>query len=222
MQIVKYKDILDGMIVSPSDLSHKHLYNILLNSVAPRPIAWVSTTSASGELNLAPFSFFNVVCVDPPLLGFSPGLRQPRQPEVGHGEAKDTLRNIRETKEFVVNIVTYELAESMNLTSGEYDASVNEFDLAKLTPEPSKLVRPPRVGESPVSFECKLHQILDFSPAPTSGNLVIGQIVSIHINDANLKDGKLDRNSLDLIGRMGGLQYSRTTERFDMVRPKVE
>jgi flavin reductase (DIM6/NTAB) family NADH-FMN oxidoreductase RutF len=209
------------MIVSPSDLSHSELYGILLNSVAPRPIAWVSTISASGELNLAPFSFFNAVCVDPPLLAFAPGLRAPRQPEVGHGEAKDTLRNVRETREFVVNIVTYELAEAMNLTSGEYDASVNEFEVAKVTPAPSKIVRPPRVAESPVSFECRLHQILDFSPAPTSSSLVIGQVVSIHMNDAHIKDGKLDRNSLDLVGRMGGIQYTRTTQRFEMVRPKV-
>jgi flavin reductase (DIM6/NTAB) family NADH-FMN oxidoreductase RutF len=209
------------MIVSPSEISHNELYGILLNSVAPRPIAWVSTISPSGQHNLAPFSFFNVVCVDPPLLAFAPGLRRPKQPEAGRGEAKDTLRNIRETREFVVNIVTYELREAMNLTSGEYDASVDEFELAKLTPEPSKLVRPPRVAESPVSFECKLHQILDFSPAPTSGSLVIGEIVSIHMNDRHITDGKLDRNSLDLIGRMGGLQYTRTMQRFEMVRPKL-
>jgi len=210
------------MIVSPTDLPHNELYGILLNSVAPRPIAWVSTMSPSGQHNLAPFSFFNVVCVDPPLLAFSPGLRRPKQPEIARGEAKDTLRNIRETGEFVVNVVTYDLREAMNSTSGEYAPSVDEFELAKLTPEPSKIVRPPKVAESPVSFECKLNQILDFSPAPTSGSLVIGQIVSIHINDANLKDGKLDRNSLDLIGRMGGLQYTRTTQRFEMVRPKIE
>src|SRR5271154_5961360 len=209
------------MIVSPSDLLHNELYSILLNSVAPRPIAWVSTVSASGQLNLAPFSFFNVVCVDPPLLAFAPGLRRPKQPEVSHGEAKDTLRNIRETREFVVNIVTYELREAMNLTSGEYDAAVDEFEVAKLTPEPSKIVRPPRVGESPVSFECKLHQILDFSPVPTSSSLVIGEIVTIHMDEAHIQDGKLDRNSLDLIGRMGGMQYTRTTQRFEMVRPKV-
>jgi flavin reductase (DIM6/NTAB) family NADH-FMN oxidoreductase RutF len=134
------------MIVSPSDLQHSELYGILLNSVAPRPIAWVSTMSVSGALNLAPFSFFNAVCADPPLLAFAPGLRRPKQLEVPHGEAKDTLRNVRETKEFVVNIVTYELAEAMNLTSGEYDASVNEFELAKLTPQPSTIVRPPRVA----------------------------------------------------------------------------
>ena len=209
------------MNVRPSDLAHSELYNIVLNSVAPRPIAWVSTASASGQLNLAPFSFFNAVCIDPPLLAFAPGLRQPKQAGASHGEAKDTLRNIRETREFVVNLVTYELAEAMNLTSGEYDASVNEFELAKVTPQPSQVVRPPRVAESPVSFECTLHQILDFSPAPTSSSLVIGKIVSIHMNDAHIKDGKLDRNSLDLVGRMGGLQYTRTTQRFDMVRPKV-
>jgi flavin reductase (DIM6/NTAB) family NADH-FMN oxidoreductase RutF len=208
------------MIVSPSELEHKDLYGLLLNSVAPRPIAWVSTVSASGQPNLAPFSFFNVVSVDPPLLGFSPGLRQSRL-GASRGEAKDTLQNIRETKEFVVNVVTYELAEAMNLTSGEYEASVNEFEVAKLRPEASSVVRVPRVAESPVSFECKLHQIIDFSTAPTSGSLVLGEIVSIHIQDANLKEGKLNRNSLDLIGRMGGLQYTRTTQRFEMVRPKV-
>jgi flavin reductase (DIM6/NTAB) family NADH-FMN oxidoreductase RutF len=209
------------MNVSASDLSHSELYNILLNSVAPRPLAWVSTVSASGQHNLAPFSFFNAVCVDPPLLAFAPGLRQPKNAQTAHGEAKDTLRNVRETREFVVNIVTYELREAMNLTSGEYDSSVDEFELAKLTPAPSTIVRPPRVGESPVSFECKLHQILDFSPAPTSSSLVIGEIVSIHMNDAHIKEGRLDRNSLDMIGRMGGMQYTRTTQRFEMVRPKV-
>jgi flavin reductase (DIM6/NTAB) family NADH-FMN oxidoreductase RutF len=209
------------MIVSPSDLPHNELYSLLLNSVAPRPIAWVSTMSASGQLNLAPFSFFNAVCVDPPLLAFAPGLRRPKRPEAGQGEAKDTLRNIRETGEFVVNIVTYELAEAMNLTSGEYDPSVDEFELARVTPEASTVVRPPRVAESPVSFECRHYQILDFSLEPTSSSLVIGRIVSIYVKDAHMKEGKLDRNSLDLIGRMGGMQYTRTTQRFEMVRPKA-
>ena len=210
------------MNVSPSEISHSDLYGILLNSVAPRPIAWVSTVSPSGHRNLAPFSFFNAVCVDPPLLAFAPGLRQPKQRGAVHGEPKDTLRNIRETKEFVVNIVTHDLLQPMNVTSGEYDPSVNEFELAKVTPLPSRLVRPARVAESPVSFECKLYQILDFSPAPTSSSLVIGEVISIHMNDAHIKDGRLDRNSLDLIGRMGGIQYTRTTDRIELARPKVE
>jgi flavin reductase (DIM6/NTAB) family NADH-FMN oxidoreductase RutF len=211
----------NNMNVSPSEISHSDLYGILLNSVAPRPIAWVSTVSASGRPNLAPFSFFNAMCVDPPLLGFAPGLRQPKQGDVAHGEPKDTLRNIRETKEFVVNVVTHDLLQPMNVTSGEYDPSVNEFELAKVTPLPSRLVRPARVAESPVSFECKLYQILDFSPAPTSSSLVIGEVVSIHMDDAHTKDGRLDRNSLDLVGRMGGIQYTRTTDRIELARPKV-
>jgi flavin reductase (DIM6/NTAB) family NADH-FMN oxidoreductase RutF len=209
------------MNVSPADLSHSELYGMILNSVAPRPIAWVSTVGASGQPNLAPFSFFNCVCVDPPLLAFAPGLRPPKTPGAAHGEAKDTLRNVRETREFVVSIVTYELAEAMNLTSGEYDASVNEFELAQIATAPSQVVKVPRVAASPVSFECRLYQILDFSSSPKSGSLVIGEIVSIHVDDANMKDGKVDRNSLDLIGRMGGIQYTRTTQRFEIVRPKV-
>ena len=209
------------MYVQASDLPHNELYGLILNTVAPRPIAWVSTLSASGQPNLAPFSFFNAVCIDPPLLAFAPGHRQPKQPDSHHGDPKDTLRNVRETKEFTINVVTYALAEAMNVTSGDYDATVNEFELAKVTPLPSNLVRPPRVAESPVSFECRLHRILDFSPAPTSSSLVIGQVVSIHIDDAHLNNGKLDRNSLDLIGRMGGIQYTRTVERFELARPKV-
>ena len=211
---------MDALI---SQLSPREIYSILLHSIAPRPIAWVSSQSTAGQPNLAPFSFFNCVSVDPPMLAFSPGLRAPKEvPSTQHGEPKDTLRNIRETKEFVVSVVTYDLREHMNATSGEYDATVNEFELAKLKPVASQAVRPPRVGESPLSFECKLHQIIDFSPKPTGSSLVIGQVVAVHIDDAHLKDGRLDPNSLDLIGRMGGLQYTRTRDRFEMVRPKVE
>jgi flavin reductase (DIM6/NTAB) family NADH-FMN oxidoreductase RutF len=209
------------MHVNVSQLSYNELYSILLSSIGPRPIAWVSTLSAAGQANLAPFSFFNCVSVDPPLLAFAPGLRVPKDNSI-HGEPKDTLRNVRETKEFVISVVTYGLREPMNQSSGEYDHTVNEFEMAKVTPLPSQVVRPPRVGESPVSFECKLHQILDFSTAPTSSSLVIGEIVAIHIDDAQLRDGRLDRDSLDLIGRMGGAQYTRTTHRFELIRPKVD
>ncbi len=122
----------------------------------------------------------------------------------------------------MINVVTFELAEAMNLTSGDYEACINEFELAKVASAPSKVVRPRRVAESPVSFECKLRQILDFNPGPEGGSLVIGEIVSVHINEHHLKEGRIDRNSLDLIGRIGGMQYTRTTQRFEMVRPKVE
>jgi len=209
------------MNVTPSELPHRELYDILISCVAPRPIAWVSTLSASGEPNLAPFSFFNCVSARPPLLAFSPALRAPQPPNPASGEPKDTLRNIRETKEFVVGVVTYDLLEPMNTTSGEYESTVNEFELAKLTPVPSRIVRPARVGESPVSFECKLRQILEFSSEPAGGALVIGEIVAVHIEDRHLKDGRIDRNSLDLIGRMGGIQYTRTRDRIELARPDV-
>jgi flavin reductase (DIM6/NTAB) family NADH-FMN oxidoreductase RutF len=213
------------MDVIPSQLAHREVYNILLSAVAPRPIAWVSSLSAAGQPNLAPFSFFNVVCAEPPLLAFAPSMRSTKKSGAAAGEpggeAKDTLRNIRETREFVINVVTYELAEAMNLTSGDYDAAINEFEVAKLASAPSKVVRPRRVAESPVSFECKLHQILDFNPGPDGSSLVIGEIVSIHVDERHLKEERIDRNSLDLIGRMGGMQYTRTTQRFELVRPKV-
>jgi len=119
----------------------------------------------------------------------------------------------------VVNVVTFAVAEAMNLTSGEYDSSVDEFALANLTTRPSRVVRPPQVAESPVSFECKLNRIIDFGTEPGSSSLVIGEIVCVHFADSVLKEGRLDPDSLDLIGRMGGTQYSRTTGRFNMKRP---
>lgn len=206
------------MNVQPGALSHREFYHILISAVAPRPIAWVSTLSRAGQPNLAPFSFFTVVSAKPPLLGFSPALRQ-----IGSdSNPKDTLYNIRESGEFVVNVVTFALAEAMNLSSGDYDHAVNEFALANLTVRPSMVVKPPQVAESPVSFECKLHQILDFGNEAPSGSFVIGEIVSISVKDEVLRDGRLNRDALDLIGRMGGHQYCRALQRFEMVRPKVD
>jgi flavin reductase (DIM6/NTAB) family NADH-FMN oxidoreductase RutF len=204
------------MNVRPEELPYREFYRILIGSVVPRPIAWVSTLS-NGRLNLAPFSFFNAVSAKPPLLGFAPSLRWVD----GKPEPKDTLRNIRESGEFVVNLVTFALAEAMNLTSGDYESSVNEFELAKLATRPSQIVKPPQVAASPVSFECKVERIIDFGNEPPSGSLVIGEIVAIHLEDEVLKDGRLDGEALDLIGRMGGTQYSRTAQRFDMKRPDV-
>lgn len=205
------------MNVRPDQAPYRDVYRILLGAVGPRPIAWVSTLSSDGQLNLAPFSFFNAVCAKPPLLAFSPSLRH-----VNNEPApKDTLHNIRETREFVVNVVTFAVAEAMNITSGEYERSINEFELAKVTVRPSQVIRPPQVAESPVSFECKLERIIDFGTEPPSGSLVIGEVVCIHLEDEVLTDGRLDGNLIDLIGRMGGMQYSRTSERFEMKRPEV-
>ena len=206
------------MDVRPDELSHREFYRILISSVAPRPIAWVSTLSREGRPNLAPFSFFNVVSAKPPLLGFSPALRRLEDGQ----EVKGTLLNIRHTGEFVVNIVTYEIAEAMNITSGEYEHAVDEFELAKLATRPSKIVSPPQVAASPVSFECKLYQIIDFGTQPPSGSFVMGEIVSVHVGENVLKEGRLDADALDLVGRMGGMQYSRTTERFEIPRPLVK
>ncbi len=205
------------MKVRPDQVPYRDFYRILLTAVGPRPIAWVSTLN-QGRLNLAPFSFFNALSAKPPLLGFCPSLRQVE----GQSASKDTLRNIRETGEFVVNVVTFAVAEAMNLTSGEYDPSVDEFALARLTTRPSQVVRPPQVAESPVSFECKLDRIIDFGIEPPSSSLVIGEIVCVHLEESVVKEGRLDPDSLDLIGRMGGTQYSRTTQRFDMKRPELQ
>jgi flavin reductase (DIM6/NTAB) family NADH-FMN oxidoreductase RutF len=207
---------LVAMNVRPSELSHRDFYRILVTAVAPRPIAWVSTVSKAGHTNVAPYSFFNVVCAHPPLLGFSPALRQ-----VEDGIApKDTLSNLRETGEFVVNVVPYALTHAMNMTAGEYGPQEDEFAIAGLTVRDSQVVRVPQVAESPVSFECRVHQIMDFGTEPPSGSLVIGEIVSVFMAESAMKDGKLDASALDLIGRMGGLDYARTTERFALERPK--
>jgi flavin reductase (DIM6/NTAB) family NADH-FMN oxidoreductase RutF len=204
------------MNVRPDELPYREFYRILISAVGPRPIAWVSTLSKDGQANLAPFSFFNALSGKPPLLGFSPSLRQVETGSV----PKDTLRNVRETGEFVVNIVTFDNAEAMNITSGEYGPEVNEFELAKLNYRASKIVRSPQVAESPVSFECKLRQIVEFGAEYPGNNLVIGEIVSVHMEERVLKEGRLDPQALDLVGRMGGMEYSRTTQRFEMERPK--
>jgi flavin reductase (DIM6/NTAB) family NADH-FMN oxidoreductase RutF len=205
------------MNVRPEQLPYREWYRILISSVGPRPIAWVSTLSKEGQPNVAPFSFFNAFSGKPPILGFSPGLRQ----STGGSSPKDTLSNVQATGEFVVNVVTFNLVEAMNLTSGEYDPSVNEFELAKLEMRPSQIVKPPQIAASPVSFECKLDKIVQFGREAPAGNLVIGEIVSTYISERVMKDGRLDPQALDLVGRMGGIQYSRTTERFELERPKV-
>jgi flavin reductase (DIM6/NTAB) family NADH-FMN oxidoreductase RutF len=199
------------------EITDRELYRTLLIAVGPRPIAWVSTLSKNGTPNLAPFSFFNAISVEPPMLGFSPGTRS-----LPNGtEPKGTLVNVRETREFVVNVVTFEMSDAMNMTSGEYEHGVNEFEMAGLETRPSQVVHPPQVAASPVSFECKLDRILDFG-TPTTSSLVIGEIVALHLDDKLLREGRLETGALDLIGRMGGMQYTRTTERFEMTRPAVK
>lgn len=184
----------------------------MIGAIVPRPIAFVSTLSAARVRNLAPFSFFTAVSADPPVVCFCPMVR-------GNGSTKDTLNNIRETKEFVVNMVSEEISREMNLCSGEYPPDVDEFTVSGLTGAPSDVVRPARVSESPVQMECRLIEIVEISVKPLGGSMVFGEVLRFHIKDG-LADGfKIDPDRLNAIGRMGGATYTRTRDRFDMQRP---
>jgi flavin reductase (DIM6/NTAB) family NADH-FMN oxidoreductase RutF len=200
----------EKLVVDPASCPAQTNYKLLIGSIVPRPIAFVSTVSPDGVPNLAPFSFFNAVCGNPPVVSFASGFRVP---------PKDTLGNVRATREFVVNIVTEDIAEKMNLTSGEYPADVDEFAISGLTPIPSDLVKPPCVRESPINMECKLLQIVDISVLPLGGSLVIGEVLRFHIDPAIMDDFRIDAGKLRAIGRMGGNEYTRC--RFGMVRPKI-
>lgn len=202
------------MEIKPDSHSWKSAYKILIGSVLPRPIGWISTSNNQGQPNLAPFSFFNVVCANPPTVLFCPMVRSV------DNQVKDTLQNIRENGEFVVNIVSGELVEEMNKTSVEAPFGVNEFDYAGLTPALSSVVTPPRVAESPIHFECKLHQIIDISQEPGGGSIVIGTVVHMHIDEKMLiGDDKIDLAKLNPIGRLAGNSYVRVTDIFDLERP---
>jgi flavin reductase (DIM6/NTAB) family NADH-FMN oxidoreductase RutF len=184
---------------------------LMTGTIVPRPIAWVSTISAAGLPNLAPCSFFNAVCPQPPTLLFCPEVRGT------DGEHKDTLRNLRETGEFVVNVVTEALAEAMNVTATELPPEVNEFELAGMTAVPSVVVKPPRVAESPVNFECKVTQIVEIGEGKGSGCVVIGEILYMHIHDdVLLPDYKIDVRVLKPISKLSGREYARTNDIFDM------
>ena len=204
------------MEISPASLSHQSIYKILTGAVLPRPIGWISSVDISGHPNLAPFSFFNVVCSKPPTVVFCPLIRGT------DAKTKDTLNNVRATGEFVVNIVTEELAPAMNLSSIEDVPELNEFEFAGLTAAPSMLVRPPRVAESPIHFECKVHQIVDISDQPGGGSLVIGTIVHIHVDERVLiGEDKINLSALKPVGRLVGNYYTRVTDLFELARPKT-
>jgi flavin reductase (DIM6/NTAB) family NADH-FMN oxidoreductase RutF len=200
------------MIIDPKTVPATVSYRVLVGSVVPRPIAFVSTTSTSGVNNLAPFSFFNAVCGDPPVVLFCPVWRDPM---------KDTLVNVRATREFVVNIVNEDIVEQMNVCAAEFPANVDEFAMSGLTPVASDVVRPPRVAESPVSMECKLLQVVEISAQPMGGNIVIGEVVRFHVDDRIIDAGsyKIDAEKLRAVGRMSGYDYARTRDRFALVRP---
>jgi len=180
----------------------------------PRPIAWVSSVGADGQVNLAPFSFFNGICYNPPTLAFSVIDR--------NGEMKDTSRNIQEVPEFTVHIVSEAVAERMNVTCGDYGAHIDEFSEAGLTALPGAQVRTPHVAEAPVAMECRVMHHLRIGHDPGQTSHIIGEIVHWHIDDSviDARD-RIDPDALLAVGRMGGNQYSRIRERFEMERPQI-
>ena len=202
------------MIIDPRNHDPRSIYKLMIGSIVPRPIAFVSSISADGIRNLAPFSFFAGVSADPPVICFCPMVRS------SDGKKKDTLQNIESTREFVVNVVSEELVGQMNLCSGEYPPEVDEFELSRLTPVESDLVRPPRVGEARVSMECKLRQIISVSEKPLGASIVLGEILRFHVQDALFDNFKIDPDQLRPVGRMGGPTYIRTRDRFNLERPK--
>ena len=203
------------MIINPSEHEYRDIYKLMVGVIVPRPIAFVSTVSADGIRNLAPFSFFTGISANPPVICFSPMVRG------SDGTRKDTLLNIEAVKEFVVNVVSEEFAEKMNICAAEFPPEVDEFEVSGLTPVASDLVRPPRVQESHISMECRLVKIVEVSAKPLGGSLVIGEVLRFHVDDALIDDYKIDPDKLHAIGRMGGPTYTRTTDLFDMVRPKA-
>ena len=193
----------------PKDISTAKLHGLLLSAVAPRPIAFASTIDDEGNPNLSPFSFFNVFSSKPPVLIFSPARR------VRDNTIKHTLQNVKATKEVVINVVNYDLVHQASLSSTEYPEDVNEFEKAGLSMLESELVRPFRVAESPVQFECKVMDIKSLGKEGGAGNLIICEVVKMHISFEVLNDDEtIDQNKLDLVARAGGSFYSRANSGF--------
>lgn len=201
--------------IDPASTAPQDLYKLLIGLVIPRPIAFVSSLSADGIPNLAPFSFFTVVSANPPVICFSP------MRKAGDAGQKDTLANIEATREFTVSIVSESFAEKMNLCSGDYPPEVNEFEVSGLTPLPSDLVAPARVAESLATMECRLVQVVHVSDKPLGGSLVLGEVLRFHIADELFHNFRIDPDVLQAIGRMGGPAYARTHDRFEIQRPQL-
>lgn len=201
--------------LDPTTIPQPELYTILSTAVAPRPICFASTIDNEGNVNLSPYSFFNVFSSNPPVMVFSP-TRSGRDNSLKH-----THQNVVEVPEVVINVVNHKMAEQMSLSSTSYEKGVNEFVKAGFTEVPSVKVKPPRVGEAPVSFECTVLEVVELAQTPGAGNLIIAQVDMIHINDDYLTDDVLDTEKLDLVGRMGGNWYIRAIKEslFEIPKP---
>lgn len=204
------------LTLDPATCEPKDIYKLLTGTVVPRPIALVSTVDRAGIANLAPFSFFNAVGSNPPTLLFCPVVRAANP---GHDMRKDTLRNVEETGEFVVNIISDAIAAAANITSSDVPPDVDEFVLSGLTPIASEAIRPPRVAESPAQMECKLLQVIYTSHKPGGGVIVLGEILRFHLREDLFDNFRVDPAGLDAVGRMAGNSWVRTRDRIDLIRP---
>ena len=225
MLILLYKHIFTREVVSiylqsmisitPQEVSTAKLHGYLLSAISPRPIAFASTVDEDGNVNLSPFSFFNVFSANPPILVFSPARR------VRDNTTKHTLENVLKTKEVVINIVNHAMVQQMSLSSTEYPDGVNEFVKAGFTEVASDLVQAPRVGEAPVQFECKVNDVIALGTEGGAGNLIIAEVVKLHIKESILDDeGKIDTIKIDTVARMGGNWYNRSKEgMFEVIKP---
>ncbi len=201
------------MIIDPGEQTFRENYKLLIGSIVPRPIAFVSTVSSAGIPNLAPFSFFNGVCSNPPTIAFAPVRR------ALDAQPKDTLINIREQKEFVVNIPSESFVEKMVKTATDFNPDVDEFSISGLTQKPAKIVSAPLVKEARVSFECTLNQIIEIGDGSAgSGFLVLGTIVLFHVADDVYNDGRILLDKLQPVGRLAGNAYCRINDTFSIIR----
>ena len=201
--------------IDPKAVSTAALHGYMLGAVTPRPIAFASTIDSAGNVNLSPFSFFNVFSANPPIMIFSPARRG------RDNTTKHTYENVLQVKEVVINIVNYDIVQQMSLSSTEYGKGVNEFEKAGLTPLASQTIKPPRVAESPVQFECRVNEVISLGTEGGAGNLVICEVLKMHINEAVLDaDGKIDPVKLDAVSRMGGNWYARAKQgMFEVPKP---
>ena len=200
------------MFVDCAKSDSAKLYELLISAIVPRPIAWVSSRGKSGVDNLAPFSFFNLFSISPPILGFSPGLK--RAPD-GSKVMKDTLRNILETEDFVVNLVNDRLADKMVLSSANFDYEISEFNAIGLNPAVSTMVNAPRLAESPLNLDCRLYKTIELG----TNQLVLGEILCVHVDQGLLSDGRIDPTKLKPLARLGGDQYCLVNDVFELARP---
>ena len=201
--------------IDPKAVSTAALHGYMLGAVTPRPIAFASTIDSAGNVNLSPFSFFNVFSANPPIMIFSPARRG------RDNTTKHTYENVLQVKQVVINIVNYDIVQQMSLSSTEYGKGVNEFEKAGLTPLASQTIKPPRVAESPVQFECRVNEVISLGTEGGAGNLVICEVLKMHINEAVLDaDGKIDPVKLDAVSRMGGNWYGRAKQgMFEVPKP---